>query len=99
MKINNLCPCPNLDCPNHGNCEDCASRHLRIGTLNYCAFYAILPELEEAVNASPDSPSAQIIKNRIERQTNAYLKCMEKHGLSEEDQDKLRDDKMRMSAH
>ena len=73
-KSQNTCPCPNLDCPNHGNCKNCTSRHLRIGKLNYCGFYSILPELEKAINSDPDSPTAQIIQNRIERQTKAYSK-------------------------
>ena len=96
---NKICPCPNLDCPNHGNCEDCASRHLRIGSLNYCNFYAILPELEKAVEASPNSESARIIKNRIDRQLGAYKILMEKYNLSEEHQEQMRSDKSKVSKH
>lgn len=70
----NICPCPNLTCSNHGNCKNCTSRHLRIGSLNYCAFYSILPELEEVVNADPNSLSAKMVKKRIERQMNSYKK-------------------------
>ena len=99
MENENVCPCPNLECPNHGNCKNCASRHLKIGTLNYCAFYSILPELEEAVKASPNSPSAQIIKNRIKRQTEAYIKLMDKNCLTEEVQSNMRIKKSNVSPY
>lgn len=99
MEKENICPCVNLECPNHGNCKNCTSRHLKLGTLNYCAFYSILPELEEAVKVSPNSPSAKIIQNRIERQSNAYVKLMEKHCLTEEIQSDLRIEKSKVSAH
>jgi len=99
MRTKNVCPCPKLDCPNHGDCTNCTSRHLRIGTLNYCAFYSILPELEKAVEASAGSPSAQIIKHRIERQTKAYLKSIEKHELSEKTLACLREKKSKLSKH
>ena len=99
MNAEKICPCPNLECPNHGDCRNCTSRHLRIRSLNYCAFYAIAHELEEAVYASPQSQSAQMILRRIERQTNAYLKCMKKHGLSEEHQHMLRIEKSELSEH
>jgi len=99
MRTKNVCPCPNLVCPNHGDCVNCTSRHLRIGTLNYCGFYSILNELEKAVEASADSPSAQIIQNRIDRQTSAYLKCMEEHGLLEKSIRLLREQKSQLSKH
>jgi hypothetical protein len=95
----NICPCPNQECPNHGNCKDCTSRHLKIGTLNYCSFYSILPVLEEAIKVSPNSPSAQKIKNLVERQTLAYMKLMDKHCISEENQAELRLEKSKVSAH
>jgi len=95
----NICPCPNLECPNHGDCKKCISRHLRIQSLNYCAFYSILSELEGAVKASPHSNAAQIIKKRIERQKKAYQKCMNKHGLSKEYQNMLRIEKSKLSEH
>jgi len=99
MNDENICPCPNLECPNHGDCSKCTSRHLRIRSLNYCAFFAIEQELEGAVNASPHSPAAQIIKKRLERQTKAYQKCMKKHCLSEEYQHILRIEKSKLSEH
>jgi hypothetical protein len=99
MKKKNVCPCPNLDCMNHGNCMNCTSRHLRIGSLNYCAFYSILDELKQAVSVSPDSPSAQIIKKRIERQTNHYSKCMKKNDISEKHLHYLRIEKSKLSNH
>ena len=93
------CPCPNLECPNHGVCEDCTSRHLRKGTLNYCGFYSILPELEAAVAADPDSPAAAIIRQRIERQCGAYEKLKEQHGISEKQQTQKRNEKSKYSNH
>ncbi len=99
MNEEQICPCPNLECPNHGDCRNCTSRHLRIHSLNYCAFYSIMHELEGAVNASPDSPGAIIINQRIQRQTNAYLKYMNKHGLSEEYLRRLRIEKSKLSEH
>ncbi len=95
----NICPCPNLGCPNHGSCKDCTSRHLKIGTLNYCGFYSILPVLEEAIAVSPNSPSAQIIKKLVEKQTQAYVKLMERHCISGARQAELRLEKSKVSAH
>jgi hypothetical protein len=99
MQTTNICPCPNLECPNHGDCENCTSRHLRIRSLNYCAFYSILNELEGVINAEPDSLSAQMIRKRIERQTNTYLRNMKEHGLSEENRHALRMEKTKLSKH
>ena len=95
----NLCPSPNLKCPNHGNCENCTSRHLRIGSLNYCAFYSILTELIESIKASPDSESAKVIRHRVKRQTNAYLSHMKNNGISEENLTNLRIQKAKISEH
>jgi|GEM_PF-1286013 len=99
MSGEKVCPCPNLECPNHGNCRDCSSRHLRMGTLSCCAFYSILPELEAAVAASPDSPSAELIRNRIESQTAAYRRLLEKHCISQETFAERRAAKTRVSSH
>ena len=97
MLKKNVCPCPNLGCPNHGNCMNCTSRHLRIGSLNYCAFYSILPELEKAVEVSEESPSAKVIRNRIERQTKAYFEKMKRFNISEDKLDHLRIEKSKVS--
>lgn len=99
LEKSNICPCPNLECPNNGNCKNCTSRHLKIGTLNYCGFYSILPILEESIEASPNSLSAQKIKNLVERQSLAYVKLMDKHCISEEKQNELRIEKSKVSAH
>lgn len=99
MEKKTVCPCPNLKCPNHGDCENCSSRHLRIGSLNYCAFYAILPELEAAVKADPDSPAAKIIQNRIDQQMKAYAKRMYENNLTENSQRALRLKKSKLSNH
>lgn len=101
MKIEskNVCPCPNLKCPIHGNCENCTSRHLRIGSLNYCAFYSILPELLEAIKVSPESKSAKVIRHRVKRQTNTYLSHMKQHFISEANLSQLRMEKIKVSEH
>jgi hypothetical protein len=93
------CPCPNLNCPNHGVCEDCTSRHLKIGTLNYCGFYSILPSLNEAIESSPDSESAQMLSRLLQKQTKAYEMLMDHHDLTEEGQCELKDAASRFSKH
>ena len=99
MTKNNPCPCPNLDCPNHGNCENCSSRHLKKGTLNYCGFYAILPKLEEAVKLAPDSKTAIQLNHLIEKQMASYNALIEQHNLSDESQDEIREKKAEFSDH
>jgi len=89
MEMKEICPCVNLDCPNHGNCENCTSRHLNKGSLNYCGFYTVLPELQEAIAASPESPTAQKLTSMIENRLKTYGKLSEKHGLSKEGQERL----------
>lgn len=89
MEMKDICPCVRLDCPNHGNCEKCTSRHLKKGSLNYCAFYLILPELQAAVAESPESPTAKRLALMIGKRLALYDKLMEKQGLSQEGQDKL----------
>lgn len=89
MEIKEICPCVNLDCPNHGNCENCTSRHLNKGFLNYCAFYTVLPELQEAIAASPESQTARKLASMIENRLETYGKLTEKHGLSKEGQERL----------
>ncbi len=84
MDIKEICPCVNLNCPNHGNCENCTSRHLKIGHLNFCAFHTILPTLQEAINASPDSPTALKLSTLIEKTQATYANLRENHGLSQE---------------
>ena len=89
MEMKDICPCVNLDCPNHGNCAKCTSRHLSKGSLNYCAFYSVLSELQEAIAASPESPTAKRLALMTENRLATYGKLMEKHGLSKEGQDEL----------
>ncbi|MCE5265537.1 MAG: hypothetical protein LLG97_18670 [Deltaproteobacteria bacterium] len=90
MEMKEICPCVVLDCPNHGICAKCNSRHLKKGSLNYCAFYAVLPELQAAVAASPESPAAKKVALMVETRLALYDKLMDKHGLSRERQEKLR---------
>ena len=89
MEMKDICPCVNLDCPNHGNCEKCTSRHLNNGYTNYCSFYTILPLLQQAVAESPESPTARKLSAMIETRLASYAKLMGKHCLSQEGQDKL----------
>jgi hypothetical protein len=89
MAMKDNCACVVLDCPNHGNCQKCTSRHLKKGSLNYCAFYSILPELQEAIAESPESPTAKRLALMTGNRLALYGKLMEKHGLSKERQDKL----------
>ena len=86
MNIEEICPCPNMDCPNHGNCEDCTSRHLRLGNLNFCAFQNVLPALVEAIDAAPESETARKLQTFIDNKQQAYTKLMDKHDLSVEEQ-------------
>ena len=89
MEMKDICPCVNLDCPNFGNCEKCTSRHLKKGSLNYCAFYTVLPDLQEAIAASPESPTAQLLASMTAKRLASYGKTMEKRGLSKEGQEQL----------
>jgi predicted metal-dependent RNase len=89
MEMNDICPCVNLECPNHGICEKCTSRHLKLGSLNYCAFYTVLPEFQESIAASPESATAKKMALMVENRLATYGKLMEKHGLSREGQEKL----------
>jgi hypothetical protein len=89
MDMKEICPCHNLDCPNHGYCEKCISRHLRIGSLNYCAFHTVLPTLQEAIDTSPESPTAKKLASMIGNTQEIYGNLMEKHGLSKERQERL----------
>ena len=89
MRVEEICPCHKLECPNHGNCEKCTSRHLRMGALNYCGFYTILPTLKEAIEASPESPTAKKLTALIEAREETYETLLEKHGLIREGQEQL----------
>lgn len=93
------CPCPNLECPNHGVCEDCTSRHLKIGSLNYCGFYSILPAWKDAIELSPNSESARKLNQLLERQLKAYSALIERHDLGELEQSELRRQAADFSAH
>lgn len=89
MTMKEICPCPNLKCPNHGNCQNCTSRHTRLGNLNYCAFQTILPKIEQVIANSDDSKTKQELEALISPQLQAYEKLMLKHGLSLESQARL----------
>jgi hypothetical protein len=89
MEMKDICPCVKIDCPNHGNCQKCTSRHLKMHSLNYCAFYTVLSELQEAISASPESPTAKKLALMTGNRLALYDKLIEKHSLSKEGQDEL----------
>ena len=89
MNIKDICACPNLSCPNHGKCDQCTSRHVRLGYLNYCAFHTMVPALEKTIEAHPDSVVSKELEALIAIQSNSYNKLMEKNGLTKENQDRL----------
>ena len=89
MNIKEICPCPNMGCPNHGICDQCTSRHIRLGYLNYCAFHTLVPALEKVIESHPDSPVSKDLETLIDIQSRSYDKLMEKHGLAKENQDRL----------
>lgn len=89
MNMKEICPCPNLKCPNHGNCQNCTSRHTRLGNLNYCAFQTIMPKIEQVISETSDSGTIQKLEGLIRPQLQAYESLMNKHGLSKEHQAEL----------
>ena len=89
MDMKEICPCPNLNCPNHGDCEKCTSRHLRKGFLNYCGFHTLLPTIKQVIDNDPESPTAKKLDALIGAQLSAYEKLMKDHRLSQESQDRL----------
>jgi len=89
MNMKEICPCPNLSCPNHGDCEKCISRHVRLGFLNYCAFHTILPTIKQVIDSAPGSPTARRFHELIQAQLQAYDNLMDEHGLSQESQNRL----------
>ncbi len=89
MDMKEICPCPNLNCPNHGDCAKCNSRHTRLGYLNYCAFHTLLPTIQQVIDSAPESPTAKKLDGLIGLQLQAYEKLMNEHGLSKENQDSL----------
>jgi len=86
--MEDICPCPNPNCPNHGDCAKCNSSHIRKGYLSYCAFHTILPALRQVIAESPDSPAAKKLDSLIQPQLAAYEKLKAKHGLSQEELDR-----------
>ena len=90
MSDSQECPCVNLECPNHGDCGKCIGHHVHLGNLNYCSFYTILPSLEQAITADPESPAAVSLQQMVDRRLQVYVERMRKHGLSEDRQAELR---------
>lgn len=88
MDLREVCLCPNLDCKNQLDCVKCTSSHLSKQSLNACGFFAIKSFLEDAVNKSPDSPTALMLKEMIDKQMNNYKSKMEKFGWAEGEQEK-----------
>jgi len=94
-----ICPCPKLTCPNHGQCDKCTSRHLRLGFLSYCAFHTILPTLQEVVAEDPHSPAANKLDGLLKAQLQAYEELMQKNGLTQDGQDALLEKVAKHSDH
>ncbi len=90
MSIAEICPCVNVGCPNHGQCDKCISRHTRLGSLNYCSLYTILPVLQKAIAADPRSPAAAVLREVVDRRLEVNAGLMQKNGLTEEKQADLR---------
>jgi len=88
MKMQEHCPCVNVKCPNHGKCDNCVSRHLRIGHLNFCSFFTILPTLEEAISQSPESETAKQLASMIEKTKQTYEKLRSSNCITLEDTEK-----------
>lgn len=84
MTIAEICPCVNVGCPNHGQCEKCISRHMRLGTLNYCSFYTLLPVLQKAIAADSESPAADVLRGITDHRLEVNAELAKKNGLSEE---------------
>lgn len=89
MDMKEICPCPNLYCPNHGYCDKCISRHMRKGSLNYCAFHTLLPTIKQFIDVAPESPTAKKLDALIGTQLQAYEKRMKEHGLTQGNQNRL----------
>ena len=89
MDIKEICPCPKLNCPNHGYCDKCTSRHVRKGFLNYCSFQTILPTIKQAIDHDPESPTAKKLANSIGAKLQSYEKLMNEFGLSQDNQNRL----------
>ena len=85
MSNQEMCPCVNAKCPNHGKCDQCISRHLKIGHLNFCSFHTILPVLEEAIAMSPDSATAEKLDSLIKNTKETYAKLSAKNCIQEKD--------------
>jgi hypothetical protein len=62
---------------------------MRKGNLNACAFYTILPFLEQAVAASPESPTAQSLKSMIQKRLSQYSELNKQHERSDDLQQEL----------
>lgn len=99
MNNSNPCPCPNLTCPNHANCADCASRHLRMGKPNYCGYVSILPLLMDVIENAEDQNSVQKIKDMIESRENTYTIMRNKNKISDEKQKELEKEKSELSEY
>ena len=65
----------------------CTSRHASKGILNYCAFHTILPTIQQAVEADPESATAKKLNALVTAQLQTYERLMLENGLSQENRD------------
>jgi len=80
-----ICPCPNVKCPNRGNCAKCISRHLNRGYLNYCSFHTVLPMLRKVCEADPASQTAKQLSELLDKTLDTYDKLMKHNGVTSEE--------------
>jgi len=86
--VKDICPCPNPECPNHGDCAKCTSSHLQKGYLSYCAFHTILPAMQQVMAESPDSEASRRLRALVEPQLAAYEQLKAQHGITQEELDR-----------
>ena len=83
-------PRVNDGCPNREQYDRRISRHIRLGTLNYCSLYTLLSVLQQAIAADPESPAADVLRGITERRLEVNAELAQKNGLSEETRASLR---------
>jgi len=63
---------------------------MRLGTLNYCSFYTLLPVLQKAIAADPESPAADVLREVVDERLKGMDDLARKNNLSEESRSDLR---------
>ena len=81
-KTKEVCPCPNLECGNKGNCYACTTAHLARKSPNGCGFYMIKDFLLQVAAADPQSKAGQMAKQFVDDREGKYAETMKKFNLS-----------------